>query len=744
MIALALPIFASSLIAQITQPPPIAEQLPGPSNSTAVEATCCATGPELPPSKDTFEDWLADIKNYRHERLIRMGYSGEQYDRPELKWTQKALIQTLLITQDRYFYDPVNGKYTVDRYLDDLEARYGGIDAVLIWQIYPNFGMDDRNQYDMLRDMPGGIAGVRQMVSDFHRRGVRVLFPVVIEDQGTRDEGVSDAEAGARLLAELDADGVNLDSQVGVPLNFRQASDATGHPLVFQPENGIDYPGESLARTNMTWGYWEYPFIPMVSMYKWLEPRHMVNVCDRWAEDKTNDLQYAFFNGVGYESWENVWGIWNQMDDRDAEALRRVATIERAYSSVLLSPQWEPHTPMLEYGVFASRFPAGNQTLWTVVNRNAYDVAGRQIEVPYRQGVRYFDLWHGVELTPKPQPTLAVDVEKTAGPTHEQAGESAPRTVVLSFDMEAHGFGAILETTEVSDPLRTLLTSMHRLAERPLASYSHEWHFLSQHIVENPPTDKVRHGDPAPEGMVLIPGGDFDLRVSGLEIEGASMPGVDVQMPWEDSPRRVHSHQMQIDPFYMDRYPVTNGQFKAFLDSTHYRPKDDHNFLRDWRGGTYPDGWANKPVTWVAIEDARAYASWAGKRLPHEWEWQYAAQGTDERLYPWGNGWIPADVPVPDRGRMLRAADDVNAHPDGASPFGVQDLVGNVWQWTDEYQDLHTRAAIVRGGSYYQPQTTPWYFPQAYRLDEHGKYLLMSPGFDRSGTIGFRCVKDAE
>jgi len=72
------------------------------------------------------------------------------------------------------------------------------------------------------------------------------------------------------------------------------------------------------------------------------------------------------------------------------------------------------------------------------------------------------------------------------------------------------------------------------------------------------------------------------------------------------------------------------------------------------------------------------------------------------------------------------------------------DLVGNVWQWTDEFQDEHTRAAILRGGSYYQPQGSRWYFPQAYRLDEHGKYLLMAPGIDRAATIGFRCVRDAE
>jgi formylglycine-generating enzyme required for sulfatase activity len=192
----------------------------------------------------------------------------------------------------------------------------------------------------------------------------------------------------------------------------------------------------------------------------------------------------------------------------------------------------------------------------------------------------------------------------------------------------------------------------------------------------------------------------------------------------------------------MDTYPVTNSDFKKFLDATKYHPKDDHNFLRDWKNGNYPSGWQDKPVTWVSLDDARAYAAWAGKRLPHEWEWQYAAQGNDHRDYPWGNEWVTANAPTPDKGRIELPPSDVQAHPGGASPFGVQDLVGNVWQWTDEWTDQHTRAAILRGGSHYQPSGSQWYFPQAYKLSQHGKYLLMAPSLDRSASVGFRCVMD--
>jgi formylglycine-generating enzyme required for sulfatase activity len=244
--------------------------------------------------------------------------------------------------------------------------------------------------------------------------------------------------------------------------------------------------------------------------------------------------------------------------------------------------------------------------------------------------------------------------------------------------------------------------------------------------------------------MVRIPGGAYTFRVQGIEVEGFDDIGVDVQMPWEDSARRFHEHRMDLKPYYIDKYPVTNAEFKKFIDATHYRPKDDLNFLKDWTNGSIPSGWENKPVTWVSIEDARAYAAWTGKRLPHEWEWQFAAQGTDSRIYPWGDTWEASQVPQTQRGRTMQGPDEVSAHPGGASPFGVMDMVGNVWQWTDEYTDDHTRGAILRGGSYYQPQGSIWYFPQAYRNDYHGKLLMMAPSYDRSATLGFRCVRDAE
>ncbi len=668
----------------------------------------------------TAGDWLRELSDWRREHLTRIGYDDANYRRPELQWAQRNFVHAQMMIEDRYFYDPRLGAYTVDRYLDDLEERFGGIDSVLLWYIYPNIGLDDRNQFDLAKDLPGGIQGLRGAVDAFHRRGVRVFLPTMPWDNGTREQGEPDWKAIARLVKATGADGINGDTYNGVPRAFFDACDELGCPVVVQPESTISAE-EHLIWNVQSWGK-KVPadVIPSVAKFKWLEPRHMINYENRWGRDRSNDLQYIFFNGVGYNAWENVWGIWNQLTPRDAAALRRIATLERRFAPLMVSMGWQPYAATLQAGVFASRFPGEGRTLWNLVNRNEYMVEGEQLRLAHVEGARYYDAWNGVSLEPR------ID----------------GGTATLSFALEGHGYGAVLalQAGHEDPELEPYLALMAGFARVPLNSLSRHWKSIGQHVVEVPATRARRE---APEGMLTIPAGGFDFVVGGIEIEGQTWEGVDFQYPWEDCARRSHRRRMQLLAFHIDRHPVTNHDFAVFLRESGYQPRDGHNFLRHWRDGAPLPGWERKPVTWVALEDARTYAQWAGKRLPREWEWQYAAQGSDGRRYPWGDAWRDDAVPAPSRGRNVTPPADVGAHPAGASPFGVMDLVGSVWQWTDEYMDEHTRAAVLRGGSHYQPQTSHWYFPQAYRLDQHGKYLLMAPCKDRSACIGFRCVVDA-
>lgn len=110
---------------------------------------------------------------------------------------------------------------------------------------------------------------------------------------------------------------------------------------------------------------------------------------------------------------------------------------------------------------------------------------------------------------------------------------------------------------------------------------------------------------------------------------------------------------------------------------------------------------------------------------------------------PWGKTKDPNKYPNTTKARTIPGARPVTEHsPVGDSPYGVGDLVGNVWQWTDEFVDDHTARAVLRGGSNYLAGKG-WYFPQALELDKLNTYLLMDDTYDRVGTVGFRCVMDA-
>jgi serine/threonine-protein kinase len=189
---------------------------------------------------------------------------------------------------------------------------------------------------------------------------------------------------------------------------------------------------------------------------------------------------------------------------------------------------------------------------------------------------------------------------------------------------------------------------------------------------------------------------------------------------------------VKVEAFYMDRTEVTNEQYLRFIGETK-RARPPH-----WSGNQYPSGQANFPVVNVSWEDAGAYARWAGKRLPTEEEWEYAARGGEGRLYPWGNDWGDslANTREGERGRIVA----VGSFPAGASPLGLLDLVGNVWEWTSS--DLRSYAGngqvlapgkVIRGGAY-----------DVARERANATYRGVVQPERTYEKTGFRCVKPAQ
>lgn len=223
--------------------------------------------------------------------------------------------------------------------------------------------------------------------------------------------------------------------------------------------------------------------------------------------------------------------------------------------------------------------------------------------------------------------------------------------------------------------------------------------------------------------MVLVPRGAFQMG---------------------SSRREVH-----IDDVYVDKTPVTNAEFAVFLEATSYKPTDPGaaRFLSHWRKGQIQRGEENHPVVYVSWFDARAYASWAGRRLPTEAEWEKAARGTDGRRYPWGR-----TEPHHNHANFGRAKDKttaVGSFPDGASPYGILDLAGNVWEWCEDGFDeefyengpsVNPKLALPKGASkprYVMRGGSFMYDARALRTYAR---MPFEPHY-RFAEGGFRCAK---
>jgi formylglycine-generating enzyme required for sulfatase activity len=667
--------------------------------------------PDDPAQWPAFRDALAQ---WRAETRARLNYSDALYRRREFAWAAANYSCCFLMVCDETFYDWKAGRYTVDAFVEHGQREFGGYDSVVLWHAYPRIGVDERNQFDFYRDLPGGLSGVRAAVREFQRRGVKVYIDYNPWDTGTRREGGSDLESLVELVRALEADGIFLDTMSKGGADFRAKLDAARPGVILEGEDAV--PLENLHDHHASWAQWFADSnAPGVLRLKWFERRHMQHQIRRWDDDHTAELHSAWMNGSGMMVWENVFGCWVPWSPRDRSILRSMLPIQRRFTALFSGEAWTPLVPVRQRGLFASLWEDHGLRLWTLVNRTSENISGTLLQVSALPQHRYFDLLAGKEI----HPTIDGD------------------DLVLSGGIPPRGIGCFLSAS--TDSLGNgLMRFVRRQAALHVRSdFTHTAPGVTTRLVPVRPTLPCPR---LPAGMLELPAATLELniemRVRECGFYDSTPPSGDV---YNFRTRRFR-RTVAFPRFAMDETLVTNAQFDEFLKASRYRPRHGEKFLKHWTRGRPPSGLEDHPVVNVDLDDARAYATWAGTRLPTEEEWQYAAQGADGRHYPWGEQIEPGRCNAGETGGTT----PVQAFPLGRSPYGCYDMCGNVWQWTEsERSDGRTRFCIIRGGAFYTAKGSGWYVDGGPRPANFAtKFLLTWPGLDRCSTIGFRCVAD--
>ncbi|WP_431277750.1 SUMF1/EgtB/PvdO family nonheme iron enzyme [Leifsonia poae] len=547
--------------------------------------------------------WREDLAAWRLEARSRLDYDGVVYERAETGWARSAYSVAQIWLWDERLFDHERQEFTVDAFLDSI-SDHGGFDGVVLWHAYPIIGIDDRNQFDFYRQVPGLDA----VIARLHERGVRVFVDYNPWDTGTRRAAGDDPEELARLVEDLGVDGVFLDTMKEGDSRLINALLGATPPQVLEGESRV--PNQRIRDHQLSWAQWFADSeAPGVMRAHWFERRHMMHSTRRWNRDHSDELQSAWMNGTGLLVWDTVFGVWVGWNERDKSTLRRMLRVQRALSPLLVDGEWSPllgATPeAIAAGVYVSRYVLDDATLWTIVNRGA-------------------DAWSGDPLVESlPADRRRLDV--TAGLTD-----------VTEVTVPARGVTGILEISQKA-PVPDAL-----LATAAADTLSTDSAFPARKAVRVLPATSAT---PPPDDAIVVEPGERTLDVTFRRRETGFYQGAPYVGEWKPLPPRLHDDRREslriniADRVGVAAREVTIGEFTAFLDQSGWRPLVDARFLVGTEGAS-----VDAPVTGVSLADARAYAEWVGARLPDEFEWQLAAEQEGfERLTPVVWNWTESE-----------------------------------------------------------------------------------------------------
>ena len=627
------------------------------------------------------------LKVFRDKKLYDViSFNDTLYKRKDLAWIQHTYLMHLMMAWDKFFYNTSEKQTALPSFVERGKKLYGGDDIITIWPTWPTLGLDQRNQFDLYADLPGGLASIKSISNDLKKENKHLFVSYNPWDIDTRQQNHYDGLS--MLLKNTDADGVVLDTQGSSSDSLQNAADRVKKSVIMYSEGMAvpkDMQGIIAGRVHNAL---YYP--PLLNLNKYIQPGFSIfRVAELFKEPIRREFATSFFNGYGTEVNIMAAGQPDWVEEQYA-FLGKTTSLLRLLSDNFNSSNATPLLSTTVDSIWVNQWPNDQKIVYTIYSTRAQGYIGDLFEVSQKYNWHFIDVYHHKLLKPSYKKGKYY-IEAETDPFHQKyLGTNNEGSVDCIIQVPK-----LFEVNRIENKIQVQLIkhSNFKNFSSKYASLSIDTSELQLHIW----TKDVGWGQPklilpfknqiidintiaerfegkiilqvirsnnnssnynktlVDEQIIYISAGTPRLKenneylLNGLINTNKKLDTIDMvkikggkflfkQTHGDDFisyPTFPDSNVLNISSYWIDKFLVTNADFYKFIQESNYQPSDSINYLKHWVQHAPLKEDLKKPVVYISYEDAKAFASWYHKKLPSEIQWQYAAQTPTLNEWPW-------------------------------------------------------------------------------------------------------------